>query len=117
FHFSELPRDIQVSSQTRHNISMAGKEAINNVIKHAGASEGTIQIALARDSLEKSIRDDGSGLDAETNKARHGLTNMKRRLGDNGGKFKIKSHLGAGTLIHLQLELKDSKSVGSNTGK
>ena len=42
FHVLDLPHEVQVSSQTRHNISMAVKEAVHNIIKHAKASEVTI---------------------------------------------------------------------------
>src|SRR4029078_6810005 len=35
----ELPRDVQVASQLRHNVILAVKEAINNIIKHASATE------------------------------------------------------------------------------
>ena len=49
FHVQDLPREIQISSQTRHNISMAVKEAVHNVIKHANASEVSIHIAFSRE--------------------------------------------------------------------
>ena len=51
FHVSELPREIQVSSQTRHNISMAVKEAVHNAIKHAAGSELVIQMAIIGNEL------------------------------------------------------------------
>src|SRR5258708_32632552 len=45
-HMEDLPREIQVSSQTRHNIAMAVKEAVHNVIKHAGAAEIAIHMGM-----------------------------------------------------------------------
>ncbi|MEI9960385.1 MAG: hypothetical protein WDM76_04415 [Limisphaerales bacterium] len=50
-----LPHEVQVSSQTRHNISMAVKEAVHNIIKHAKASEVTIRMAFADGFLDVSV--------------------------------------------------------------
>src|SRR5258708_18500961 len=73
FHISDLPREVQVSSQTRHNISMAVKEAVHNIIKHAKASEITMHIAVKEGSLAISVRDDGCGFRPVENFAGNGL--------------------------------------------
>src|SRR6202034_1809559 len=44
FYVSELPKNPQISSQTRHNFSMVVKESVHNVIKHARASEVVIRV-------------------------------------------------------------------------
>jgi signal transduction histidine kinase len=61
FHVMDLPHQIQVSSQTRHNISLAVKEAVHNIIKHAGASEVTIRMFYSDGFLDVSVHDDGTG--------------------------------------------------------
>ncbi|MEI9960265.1 MAG: ATP-binding protein [Limisphaerales bacterium] len=80
FHIQRLPRNIQVSSQTRHNISLAVKEAVHNVIKHAKASEVIVRITFEAKLLTISIQDDGCGFQVADNQDGNGLTNMRQRL-------------------------------------
>jgi len=108
FDISNLPAHIQISSQIRHNIYLAAKEAVNNVIKHANASEITIQIKLVNDCLVVSIRDNGCGLVAGKIKRGNGLANIENRMNNIGGAFLIESSIGHGTVIHLQLDLASS---------
>ena len=109
----DLPRSIEVSSQTRHNITMAVKEAVHNVIKHAGASELTLTIAYEDNELEVCIQDDGCGFAPSGERAGHGLINMKRRLADLGGTCDIESRLGSGTTVELRLRLPAANSNGN----
>src|SRR5271170_6942645 len=55
FHVIDLPHEVQVSSQTRHNISMAVKEAVHNIIKHAKATEVTIRMSFSDGVLDVSV--------------------------------------------------------------
>jgi signal transduction histidine kinase len=110
-HVRELPREMQVSSQTRHNITMAVKEAVHNVIKHANASELVMHMALTENLLTISIKDDGRGFVPNGHLAGHGLTNMKRRLEDIGGKCFVESGPGKGATVHIELVI---KSAGKN---
>ncbi len=106
FHMPDLPREIEVSSQTRHNISLAVKEAVHNVIKHAGASEVSVHVALAGDILTISVQDNGRGFHPTDKHVGNGLTNMKQRLEDIGGSYFIESHIGKGTSVCLRWPVK-----------
>ena len=101
----DLPRTIEVSSHTRHNITMAVKEAVHNVIKHAGASKVTLSVAYEDNELTVSIQDNGCGFAPGGERAGHGLMNMKRRLADIGGTCEIESRPGSGTAVQLRLRL------------
>jgi signal transduction histidine kinase len=103
FQVTSLPTEVQLSSQTRHNICMAVKEAIHNVIKHAQATEITMRITFADGQLDITIQDDGRGFDPQTRAEGNGLPNMKRRLADIGGQCTFESRPGAGTTVHLNL--------------
>jgi signal transduction histidine kinase len=106
FYVSDLPKMPQISSQTRHNLSMAVKEAVNNVIKHAKASEIVVRIELDSEFLRVSVTDDGCGFHLPTHAAGgNGLTNMKRRLEESGGTCTIQSESGKGTTILLCLAI------------
>jgi signal transduction histidine kinase len=112
FHVVDLPQSVQVSSQTRHNISMAVKEAVHNTIKHASASEVTLRMAFAKDVLEVSVHDDGSGFAPSGTSSGHGLSNMKQRLQNIGGDCIVDSKPGEGTTVHLRLTVQSP--VASN---
>jgi signal transduction histidine kinase len=104
FYVSDLPKKPQISSQTRHNLTMAVKEAVNNVIKHAGASEVVVRIEFGREGLRVSVSDDGCGFQVPGHVAGgNGLTNMMRRLEEIGGTCSIQSEPGKGTAIQFCL--------------
>ena len=108
-HVSEMPHEIQVSSQTRHNITMAVKEAINNVIKHAKVSEVVMNVTWKDHVLDIRIEDNGCGFDAQQGQNGHyGLTNMKQRMEKLGGRCAIESRPGSGTVVHLHMAIKPS---------
>jgi signal transduction histidine kinase len=107
-HISPLPRDIEMSSRMRHNISMAAREAMHNVIKHANASQVTVHISFSDKLLNVSLQDDGCGFDTSANPTGHGLVNMKRRLEDIGGTCLIQSAPGTGTTVQFCLLVRPS---------
>jgi len=104
-HVEDLPRQVQVSSQVRHNIMMAVKESIHNVVKHAKASEITIRVTFDGKTLRIVVQDDGCGFELASAVIHNGLANMKHRLQDIGGACVVESRPGHGTIISLQLEL------------
>jgi signal transduction histidine kinase len=99
----DVPPSIPLSSQVRHNLIMAVKEAIHNVIKHARASEVRLRIACESSVLSISIHDDGCGFNPPACPPGNGLGNLQRRMEDIGGSFTITSRLGAGTDVRLRL--------------
>jgi signal transduction histidine kinase len=107
---AELTGNIQVSSQTRHNLTMAVKEAIHNVIKHAKATSVTLHTTFEAGVLAVSVQDDGCGFAPVGDSSGSGLTNMKRRLADIGGTCSIQSEVGKGTTIQMRLEIKATDS-------
>jgi signal transduction histidine kinase len=104
-NISDVPKNIEVSSRVRHNISMAAKEAMHNVIKHARASQVTVRVTLQASALTISIQDDGGGFQLAGTSSGNGLVNMKRRMEDIGGFCNIQTCPGNGTIVHLQLAL------------
>lgn len=99
----DLPKNIQVSSQIRHNITLAVKESLNNVIKHAKATEVAIRITFEDMFLNITIQDNGCGFRSGDNVIGNGLKNIKLRLENIGGSSVIESQNGKGTKISLRL--------------
>jgi hypothetical protein len=102
-HLCELPADVQVSSHTRHHMTLAVKEAVHNVIKHARASGIAVGVVWAEGELTVSIQDNGRGFSPDSAPVGQGLTNMKRRLAELGGTCAIQSEVGRGTTVELSL--------------
>ncbi len=103
FRVAGLPPEVQLSSQLRHNISMAVKEAIHNVIKHAHATEIFMRVTFAAGELDIAIQDNGAGFDPAIRTEGNGLPNMKQRLSDIGGQCAIESQPSQGTTVHIHL--------------
>ena len=102
----ETPGDIpehQLSGDKRRNIFLCIKETLNNTLKHAGATEVIIRIAVAGE-LEITIRDNGKGFDAgSTRPFGNGLKNIARRMESIGGSFAIQNENGTVTTLRLPL--------------
>lgn len=105
FNVPELPHEVQVSSQTRHNISMAVKEAVHNIIKHGQATEVSMRLAFADGFLDVWVEDNGVGFEPEGRPGGYGLTNMKKRLANIGGHCFIESQPGKGTTVRMRLAI------------
>ncbi len=102
---SPLPRR-PLRAETRHHLFMALKEALNNVVKHARASQVDISISADSDRLTVGIRDNGCGFIYDAACASgNGLANMKARLESVGGRFACESAPGRGTRITLTMKL------------
>jgi signal transduction histidine kinase len=103
FQLNGLLRETRISTQVRHNLSLAAKEAVHNVIKHAKANNIDITIEYAENMLTMVIRDDGCGFNSDKKPAGNGLNNMNRRLKETGGFCSIESSPDRGTVVTFKL--------------
>ncbi len=96
----ENPPAKSVSAEVRHNLFLVIKESLNNIARHANATEVSLQILATNNSLSVVIEDNGRGFNgAIKSNGADGLENMSRRIAEIGGQFQIKSKPGAGTSI------------------
>ncbi len=101
---AQLP-DRPVSTEVRHNLFMAVKEALNNVLKHARATEVRIGLGVTDGRMTITITDNGRGFRLGQAQAKgDGLENMKQRLEQIGGRFVLESEPGRGTSIRLEAQ-------------
>src|SRR5581483_5249824 len=101
----ELP-DRFVSSELRHNVFLVVREALNNIIKHAGASEVWFRLRAGPATLSLVIEDNGKGFPSEEQSAfGNGLSNMAKRMKNLGGSFQLSSQSGKGTRIHFEVPI------------
>jgi signal transduction histidine kinase len=97
--------DQMVSGEVRHHLFLAVKEALNNAIRHGGATEITFRVRTFEDRLLISITDNGSGFDIAGRSNGHGLLNLRQRLEHLHGRCELESTPGTGTTVSLQLPL------------
>ena len=102
---AELPAQVPATPilpEVRHNVFLAFKEAVNNVVKHARASEARVNLQLEPGKFILSVTDNGRGLgDLSQKQLRNGLKNMRRRLADVRGEFAIAPGESCGTVVKL----------------
>jgi signal transduction histidine kinase len=102
---AELPRRI-VPAEIRHELFLAYKEALNNAVKHASASEIQIDMTVEPAQFQIRIADNGKGFEpAAVNASGSGLKNMRQRLAGIGGQFELSTNVEEGTAIRLTLPL------------
>jgi ligand-binding sensor domain-containing protein/signal transduction histidine kinase len=93
----------RISTEERHNLFMAVKEALNNILKHAAATEVRIALQITAEALEIVVMDDGRGMaSGSLDPTGEGMGNMRQRLAKIGGEFKLRSRAN-GTTITLRL--------------
>jgi signal transduction histidine kinase len=63
------------------------QEALTNVIRHAKASQATVTLAYAPDTLEVTVLDDGAGANGDRGDGGHGLVGMRERVALFGGEL------------------------------
>ena len=99
----QLP-DAAIFPDVRHNVFLASKEALTNIVRHAKASSVCVRLRLEPTRFTLELEDNGrgpSGVDEEPAQSRNGLRNMRKRMEDIGGSFFIGRAPGGGTLVSL----------------
>ena len=93
---------LALTAEVRHNLLLTVREALQNVVSHAAATEVQLTLKLVADGISIRIADDGKGFDVtKASSEGNGLHNMRRRLEEIGGKFEITSQAGHGTTVTL----------------
>jgi signal transduction histidine kinase/ligand-binding sensor domain-containing protein len=106
---AEIP-EIFPRSELRHNVFLAYKEALNNAVRHSGASVLFISLAIDDRGGRLTVADNGRGMteagrDSASSDGRiatgNGLGSMGRRMTLIGGTCEITSPLGQGCTVVL----------------
>jgi signal transduction histidine kinase len=111
----DVPYDlppVKLSPEIRRDLFLATKEALNNVAKHAEASEVRLRVRWEPPRLALIIEDDGVGLSVEPRKG-NGLENMRRRMAEIGSRARIERGVERGTRVTLEVELSCAESPPS----
>ena len=101
-----LPNRV-LTAQFRHHLFLTCKEALNNIVKHARATDVVIELDVRGDDLTLTITDNGVGLATATDtpSRRNGIKNMHSRMESIGGTLAIAAAQPRGTLVTLTAHL------------
>lgn len=103
---SRLP-DVPVLAEQRHQLFLAFKEALNNIMRHSVATELRLEIKADSQTLAVTLTDNGRGfVPGPVREGADGLTNMRVRLESLGGSCVVTSEPGRGTKVVFKLPLK-----------
>jgi two-component sensor histidine kinase len=91
-----------IGIETRRNIFLIFKEAINNVLKYADCTQLRVKIEMEGNHLLLSIADNGRGFDATQTFSGNGLKNMKTRAAEMKGSLSIESKPAMGSIVRLK---------------
>ncbi len=93
-----LPEDIA------HCLYRCAQEALENSLRHAGASEISVHLASRDGEVLLAVSDDGAGFDPDTIDQNHlGLRGMRERVEMLGGQLDIHSARSVGTRVRIRL--------------
>jgi len=93
----------RVSSNVEHQLLRIGQEALLNAARHSGASTINVRLRYEPDSVVMTIADNGHGFNPDGSQEgttdHYGLTTMRERAQQAGGRLTITSAPGRGTTV------------------
>jgi signal transduction histidine kinase/sugar lactone lactonase YvrE len=106
FEVREAEPDRPLDSEQRHNLFLAFKEVLTNIVRHSNASEVFIRISLAeRGHLVIGVEDNGRGLPQTVGENADGLVNLRKRMANIGGTCEIATRDSGGVAVRLRIPL------------
>lgn len=105
-----LPKDLRI------NFYRIVQESLNNIMKHAQATDVNIHITRDKERVILSIRDNGIGFNpanppSKGGKSGFGLTGMEERANSLGGNFRVRSTPGQGTVMTVEIPIDDKDLI------
>src|SRR5690606_18140076 len=104
FNIDETLLQTNLDMEKRRDFLLLFKEAINNIAKHAQATQVTVNLQKKNEGILLRILDDGIGFEVDRMHSRNGLKNMKSRAKSMHGELNLVSKSGNGTQLELFLK-------------
>ncbi|MEO8356445.1 MAG: response regulator [Chloroflexota bacterium] len=104
-----LPRLSDIYNITLYRLL---QEALNNIVKHAQATQAWVELNMEDNTITLTVQDNGQGFEAEERQSSGiGLSSMRERVTIAGGKFAISSAQKSGTILSAQFPLRAHQTV------
>lgn len=102
---ADLP-DRSISTEARHHLFLAAKEALNNVARHSGANEVWLRMGIEGRDFVLRIEDNGCGLSPQAPASDgDGLRNIRQRLEEIGGRLEARKGDAGGLSLKMSWRL------------
>jgi signal transduction histidine kinase len=109
FQASEITPRLPV--EIENHLYRVVQEALNNVVKHARATDANVALHQGAHGVQLSVHDNGEGFDAVTPSIDGmGLLGMRERVALLGGEIHVDSRLGLGTTITVMVPNRDAST-------
>ncbi len=107
FEFSapHLASDRRIGAETRREVFLIFKEAVNNIVRHSGCAKAEATLQVDHKTLVLLISDDGRGFDPTLARVGEGLASMWRRAEKIDGEIEVVSKPGNGATVLLKAPL------------
>ncbi|VGO23236.1 ligand-binding sensor domain-containing protein [Pontiella sulfatireligans] len=100
--------NLPVLSPVRHNLFLAIKEALNNAVKHAEATQISFTVFAEGQVLKLALHDNGKGVQVqEAERFHRGLRSMRRRMKLIGGTFNIHNNEEGGATAEFIVPIRE----------
>jgi signal transduction histidine kinase len=103
------------------NFTQIAREALSNVVQHAGASQVSVRLAYQGDKTLLTVTDDGQGLaegpQAYDTSPGHGISNMLTRARMMGADLSLENRPGGGLGLVLTIPCGNEKAVNIEAGE
>ena len=94
-------RLIRLRLEVKRNLFLFFKEALNNIVRHSGATEVEISLTVSEHVIDLRITDNGRGFELTRGGAGSGLKNLYGRADTMRASLSIRPGRDRGTVIHL----------------
>jgi signal transduction histidine kinase len=111
--FTAGMKDLKLDFDTEINLYRLIQEGLNNIKKHAQASQAVVRLVASSPNIILRIEDNGQGFDVASRLARSftekrlGLSGMEERVSLLAGTMSIKSRPSKGTRILIEVPCKE----------
>lgn len=92
--------EVPLTPNEEATLALAIREAVTNVVRHAGATLCRITLTQDGDTRSLAVEDDGRGM---RGRDRNGLAGMRERVLALGGQLEVRAGASAGTRVHITL--------------
>lgn len=99
------PTSIQLPLHSENVLSMCLKEAVNNVVKHSGATKCKVTFEQNLNELTLSVKDNGRGFSKQMKVNGSGLNGIYERVEFINGTLEIKHEEGTELIIHIPIAI------------
>ncbi|MBL0340429.1 MAG: hypothetical protein IPP71_05560 [Bacteroidetes bacterium] len=100
-----IPVDVPnviIGTVAKRNLFLAVKEGVNNIFKHAGATEIKYSIQIHSNYIRISLEDNGCGFDpSHTREHGYGIKNLKKRMEEIGARISVDSAIAKGSSLKI----------------